>query len=238
MLDSKRARDERPPRLSRDDANLRACPGSRCATCWIRNANGFPGRCEFANLSRRERCERVGKRRRTGSHFSLVANTAGAKSKQRPQEQSSGPLVLRGKSEGFTCCAVARVWLGRSRGERWRARCACPGPLSGGVLRPVRGDFRRARLTPAPFSWDSDPAFSCPTEAVSGPGLLNAGAWSRASATRAPTFARGAASAQVRSDRGLRRAVGALCATGAGLLNAQRATQALRSWELTTKQAG
>lgn len=100
-----------------------------------------------------------------------------------------------------------------------RARRA-PGPLSSSVLCPAGGDFRRADLTAAPFSWDSSPAFSCPAEGVSGPGLLNAGALSRASATRAPTFARGATIALVRAVAaiaGCGAPVGAFCA---GLLNA------------------
>src|SRR5690606_20927625 len=52
--------------------------------------------------------ESVRRRRRTRSHFSLVANTAGAKSKRRPQERSSGPLVfLRRNPRGLRCATFS-----------------------------------------------------------------------------------------------------------------------------------
>ncbi len=51
-LDTNRARYDRRPRSSWDVANPRICPDAPRATCRVRNANGFPGRCESANLSR------------------------------------------------------------------------------------------------------------------------------------------------------------------------------------------
>lgn len=51
-LDTNRARYDRRPRSSWDVANPRICPAALRATCRGRNANGFPGRCESANLSR------------------------------------------------------------------------------------------------------------------------------------------------------------------------------------------
>lgn len=52
VLDSNRARYERPPQPWRDVANMRTCPSASRATCWVRNANRLLGRCESANLSR------------------------------------------------------------------------------------------------------------------------------------------------------------------------------------------
>lgn len=47
-----RARYERRPHPSRARANPRTRPSAPLATCCIRNANGFLGRCESANVSR------------------------------------------------------------------------------------------------------------------------------------------------------------------------------------------
>lgn len=52
LVESNRARYDRPPQLWRDVANLRICPSASRSTCCIRNANGFLGRCDSVSLSR------------------------------------------------------------------------------------------------------------------------------------------------------------------------------------------
>lgn len=162
VLDSNRARYDRPPRSCWDVANLRIRPRAPRATCWIRNANGFLGRCESANLSRllTRRTFARGADRRAISSSSRTSQRGPVNG--APRYMPRGLRLFPAEFAGVCALPLRRAPRSCSRGER-RARRA-------GLVERARDAVRALFSVPSGErnrekfnrSRDCDPAFSSP----------------------------------------------------------------------------
>lgn len=179
VQDSNRARYDRRPQACWDAANLRIRPTAPGATCWIRNANDFLGRCESANLSRllTWRTFARGADRRAISSSSRTSQRGlvnGA-----PRYMPRGLRLFPAEFAGVCTLASTGASGRRSRGEH-RARGAGHQERAWDAVRALlsvrSGERNREKFN---RSRDRAPAFSSPTRS----GLLITGARSHARVT-------------------------------------------------------